>query len=426
MPVLAGRRREEIRTSIGYNLLGSRFIRSTTTRAGGDALSVIDRNRLFGGNDRYNGHWVYALSGDNDGQIRRATDFTQGTLGTDAAGSHDLTLATGFSANVPSGMTYEIWESTFRPEWIEELINQSLLEAYGRAYDPEEDESLHTGHDVTRFSIPSAINAINEVLYRAEFNGVQIHAFDRKFDETTDSDITQTIDQQDYRRGSRSLQLNVAAGLAAGDLVSDSITSLDVSGYTHVQGWVKSTTALSAADWVLRLDSGTVQGDASDIEILSLPAVSANTWTRFSIALGNPHLDTAIISIGLEMNVDKGAHYVWFDDIWAITPETAVWMPVHKGGWYIDKEGGHLYLTEAARNHIGYALLKLKGGGAPVLLTTDDTVTEASAWWIITRATELAFLGAGERYKADAMLWGEKAKQAYKGLNRLRGARSTA
>lgn len=432
MPILYNRTREEMRTSIGYNLMGGRFIRSTTTRAGGDANSVIDRNRLFGGNDRYNGHWVYALSGTNDGEIRRATDFEQGTLGTDAAASHDLTLATGFGATVPITMTYEIWEPQFPPEWINELINQALLETAGRAYDPEEDESLHTGHDVTRYLIPAALDAVNEVWYRESFNGVQLHAFDRVYDERTNANVTQLVDSQDYKRGAASLRLTIAAGLAAGDHVSDSITSVNLAGYTHLEGWIKSNLALAASDWAIRLDNAATQGDSTDLEIITLPATVADTWTWVRVALANPRLDTAIVSVGLEMNVDIGAHAIWFDDFWAVTPETSVWRKLHPSSWYIDKEGTFLYLTDSAESASGYSLLKLKGGGAPVLLTADSTTSEASAWWVICRATELAFQGAigphgsNERYQAQAIIWGDRAKQAYKGLNRIRGARSRA
>ena len=432
MPVLAGRTRQQIRQSIGYNVLGTRFIVSTTTRAGGDAESVIDRVRLFGGNDNYNGGWVYALSGSNDGEIRRALDFVQGTIGTNAPGHHDMTVSE-FSNTVPSVMSYEWWANEFHPAWIEELMNQAILESYGRAFDPAEDVSLHTGNNASRFPIPAEFAALDNIYYRESVSSDEVHAFDRLFDETTDADVTQATDQEDFRRGGASLRLTVAAGMAASDLVTDSISSLDLSGATHIELWIKSSVVLAAGDWIVRLDDGVVQGDSTDLEILSVPAIAGTlTWTRVSIALANPQLDTAIVSVGLEMNVDKGAHVVWFDDMPAVDQTTEVWRLVSRNGWSIDKEGGNLVLTSAARADIGYANLKLVGGGAPVLLTADATVTEVSAWWIICRATELAFQGAapphgqGDKYQGQSVLWGDRAKKAYKGLNRLRGARSTA
>lgn len=431
MPVLAGRTREQIRQSIGYNTVGTRFIVSTTTRAG-PAHLLYDRNRLFGGDDNFNGWWAYATSGANDGTVRRANNFTQGTVGTSMPGSHELELQPGYDAVIPNAMTYELWSPEFPPLMVEEFINQAIMETLGRAYDPEEDESLHTGHDIARYAIPTALSAISKVYFREKVTMREVHACDRLFDQTTDADFTQANDDEDYKRGGQSLRITVAAAASAGDFVTDSITSIDLSGYTHIEGWIKSTVALSAADWVIRLDNGTVQGDATDLEILSVPAASADTWTRFRIALANPRLDTAIISVGFEMNVDVGAHAVWFDDIQAVVPATAVYREVHRTGWWTDPEAGELVFTDAARAAIGYSALRLVGGGAPVLLTADATVSEVSAWWIICRATELVFqtaapsYGQGDKFQAQAVLWGERAKKAYKGLNRLRGARKSA
>jgi len=225
----------------------------------------------------------------------------------------------------------------------------------------------------------------------------------------------------------------VAAAGAAGDFVTDSITSVNLRDMTHLEGWIKSTIVLAAADWVVRLDNGVVQGNATDLEILSVPAAAtALLWTPFSVALATPHLDNAIVSVGLEMNVDGGAQVTWFDDLRATNQNTAVWTKLHRSGWSLDQEAGTLVLAEGARDQMGYALLKLKGGGAPVLLAADATVSELSAWWLICRATELAFQGAtpphgsGDRYQAQAVLWGERGRKAYKGLNRMRGARARA
>ena len=64
-----GRTREELRKSIGRNLIGHRLIVSTATSAG-DETSLID-DTLLGGDDNYNGWWIVAKAGE----IRRVSDY---------------------------------------------------------------------------------------------------------------------------------------------------------------------------------------------------------------------------------------------------------------------------------------------------------------------------------------------------------------
>ena len=75
MPVLEGRTREQIRQSVGYNLAGSRFIVSTTSRLAVNVNNLNDRNRLYGGDDAYNGWWAWITDGAQDGLFRRVNDF---------------------------------------------------------------------------------------------------------------------------------------------------------------------------------------------------------------------------------------------------------------------------------------------------------------------------------------------------------------
>ncbi len=68
------------------------------------------------------------------------------------------------------------------------------------------------------------------------------------------SDITQSLDTKDNKQGTQALKLVMAAGLSAGDFVTDSITSADFSGYDTIEMWIKSTVATSAGNLKLLLD----------------------------------------------------------------------------------------------------------------------------------------------------------------------------
>ena len=66
MPRIYGRTREQLRKSIGRNLIGHRLIVSAAS-SDGDTTGLID-GTLLGGDDNYNGWWFVATSmGANGG-----------------------------------------------------------------------------------------------------------------------------------------------------------------------------------------------------------------------------------------------------------------------------------------------------------------------------------------------------------------------
>jgi hypothetical protein len=135
---------------------------------------------------------------------------------------------------------------------------------------------------------------------------------------------------------------------------------------------------------------------ASPLETLSIPALSADTWTFVRIALSNPETDTAIISVGLEYDSDLGACTVWIDDISAVVNDTAEWTTLDRRNWKIDKEARDLILMRDGHRALGYSLIKLVGGDKPALLTSDSTETEIPEDYIIASAVAQALLaGSG-------------------------------
>ena len=385
MPILQARSREQIRVNIGHAVGGMKLIEADATGSSNEFVT----DDLFGGADDHNGKWLVYTSGTNDEQIRRVYDSSVSNRRT------SLFVHPVAAASTANEDTAELWDSQFDPERIHAFINQAILEATGRAFDPEESLALHADGYTTRFDIPSQFAILNGVQYRSGVTDTEVHACDRTFDETTDSDFTQAADSEDYRRGSGSLKLTVASGVSAGDFVTDSITELDLSKYTHLEGWVKATTTLAANDFVIRLDNGTVQGDSTDLEVLNVPATTAaDTWTFFRVALANPESDTAIISIGLEYNANQAANTVWFDDLRATVNDRDVWRTLSSHLWRVDKLNRDLLLTSDGRDVMGYALMKLIGGDNPALLTADATASEIDDGYVIAKATGLALLAA--------------------------------
>jgi hypothetical protein len=333
------------------------------------------------------------------------------------------------AAATASPDTAELWSERFDPVIIHALINQAIIDATGIAWDRVEDTSLFSGGPRRRYDIPGGIEMLTRLEFRESVKKTQVHLCERTFDESgtggsVDTDFTQAVDTEDYIRGS-SLKMTVAAGASTGDFVTDSIDSTDLTGYTHIEGWIKSTATLSAADYVIHLDNGTVTADGNDKESLNVPAVAtARRWTPFSIALNNPEDDGALISIGIEMNVDKGAHTVWFDEIVATRQDDANWVRIPNHLWHIDKGERELILSTGALHVAPYNRLKLVGGDVPALLTSDATATEVDDFYIIAYVVAHAHMANSGGPSTDTDAHGSRAGVWFRRMEQAKGGLS--
>ena len=419
MPAIQGRTREQLRQHIGY-ALGGLYVSAASSS--GSTTTLLDNTLVLGGADTKIGKWIRFTSGDNDALTRRVTD---------SAISSNVTTLTFMPAatSATASESYELWEGAYSPDTIDDFINQAILAATGWVYDPIEDISLHGDGKQARFDIPSNISMISKVEYRHKVSSTRIHAAASTFDEKTDGDFTQSLDTKDRKQGTQSLKLVIAAGASAGDFVTDSITSKDLSGYDTIEMWVKSTVATSAGNLKLLLDN--TAACASPLETLSIPALSADTWTFVRMSLANPETDTAIISVGLEYDADIGAVTVWIDDIVAVANDTAEWETLDRRYWKIDKEARDLILVRDGQCAAGYALIKITGGDKPALLSSDSTTTEIDEDYIIASAVNIALLSSsgGPATDPDARrqlsaYWAQQAERARRAFPMLANVRS--
>ena len=419
MPSIQGRTREQLRQHIGY-VLGSVYVSAASTS--GSTTTLLDNTLVLGGADNQIGKWIRFTSGANDTLTRRVTDSSI---------SSNVTTMTFMPAatSATASESYELWEGAFSPDVVDNIINQSILSATGWVYDPIENIGLHGDGYQTRFDIPSNISMISKVEYRHKVSSTRIHACATTFDEATDGDFTQALDTKDRKQGTQALKLTIASGASAGDFVSDSITSKDISGYDTIEMWVKSTVATSSGNLKLLLDN--TASCASPIETLSIPALSADTWTFVRMSLANPETDTAIISVGLEYDSDLGACVVWIDDISAVANDTAEWTTLDRRNWKIDKEARDLVLMRDGQCAAGYALIKITGGDKPALLTSDSDTTEIPEDYIIASSVTNVLLSAsgGPATDPDARrqlsaYWAQQAERARRSFPMLVNVRS--
>ena len=413
MPVQA-RTRKQLRQSIGYNL-GALKVGTAT---GGTNNTLIDVNTFRGGDDEYIGKLALVTDASDSSQTTQyVNDYT--------SSNNTIQFQQNASFTVASSDEYELWSEPYTPTRIHDFINQAIIDVTGQAYDPIESVALHADGSSMRYDIPSNISIINRLFYRSAVSFTELHSCNAAFDETVDSDFTVSVDTQDKKKGTGSNKFVIAAGASAGDIATDSITSKDISKYDYLEGWAKITrsseTAISDGNLKILLDDSA--SCASPLETLDIPALTDDTWTFFRIKLGNPELDTAIISIGLEMDSDLGACTVWLDDLKVVQNDTAVWQIFPKHLWRVDRESRDLVLSESGKFEAGYALLKITGGDKPALLSAETGASEIDDSYIIARATGLAFASASggpgtdpDALRQQAAFWlglAEQSKRAF-------------
>ena len=418
MPAIQGRTLKQLRQAVGFNL-GA--LHTGTAYDAGSNTTLISLT-FVGGDDSYNGKWIAVADASNSDstEFRIISDYT--------ASAYRATLQQQLSFATAAGDSYEVWDEPYKPENINEFINQAIVDSTGLVYDPIENISLHGDGKQTRYDIPSGISQISKIEYRNKISYTRLHDCGTTFDEKTDSDFTQSLDTKDKKQGTQALKMVIASGASAGDFVTDSITSKNISGYDYIEMWVKSTVATSAGNLKLLLDDSA--SCASPLETLSIPALSADTWTFVRMQLSTPELDTAIISVGLEYDSDLGACTVWVDDITAVKNDTAEWSTLDRRLWKIDKEARDLILLRDGQDAIGYALIKIVGGDKPALLSAETDTTEIPEAYIIAFATARALLANSGGASTDpdsrrqlAAYWdGEtnRAKASFPMLNNVR------
>ena len=380
MPAIQGRTLKQLRQAVGFNL-GA--LHTGTAYDAGSNTTLISLT-FVGGDDSYNGKWIAVADASNSDstEFRIISDYT--------ASAYRATLQQQLSFATAAGDSYEVWDEPYKPENINEFINQAIVDSTGKVYDPIENISLHGDGKQTRYDIPSGISQISKIEYRNKISFTRLHDCGSTFDEKTDGDFTQSLDTKDKKQGTQALKMVIASGASAGDFVTDSITSKNISGYDYIEMWVKSTVATSAGNLKLLLDDSA--SCASPLETLSIPALTADTWTFVRMQLSTPELDTAIISVGLEYDSDLGACTVWIDDIAAVKNDTAEWSTLDRRLWKIDKEARDLILLRDGQDALGYSLIKIVGGDKPALLSAETDTTEIPESYVIAFATARALL----------------------------------
>ena len=448
MAVIQGRTRKEIRQSVGYNL-GSVYV---STATGGDTSTIVDTSltTVIGGDNDHIGKWIVFTSGGLDGTIARVTDYVastttltfQPTAGSSASGLayelwdgdfaparvHDfinqaVIEATGSAYDMVEDVSLHTDGHTIRFDipsgmsMIQDVFHRSSVEftrvlSCNAAFD-EQSTLVATTLDgaITSTSAETAAVASATPLRATQL--IMVDSEKMTISSISSSTLTVSrgaggttaathsdgasvllfpiVDTEDKKQGTGGNQFIIPTAASAGQIVTDSITSKDISKYDYLEGWVKIALAAGTSAGNLKILLDDTASCASPLETLSVPALTNDTWTFFRVALANPELDTAIISVGLEYDSDLGACTVWLDDISVVRNDSAYWAKAPRNLWRIDKQSQDLVFDEYLDGFAPYTLIKLVGGDKPALLSSDSTTNEIDDGFIIERATALAF-----------------------------------
>mgnify|MGYP003644426282 FL=1 len=417
MAVLLTQTRQAIRADIGYNL-GAVY--EGTMTAAGSTTTGVDTNLKIS-DDLYNEMQIVFTSGTNDGEVRYITNYV-GSSGT-------FTIRGDAVSATADGDTYEIWDRDIPVARVHSFINRAVRAVPRKASPPLTEVGTHSSRELKLYDISTAMVGIEEIWYRTGHDYIDLDNCDSVWSELVDGDVTLTQDIEDKREGSASLVLEIATGLGAGDIAAaQSVGIEDLRGMTHVEGWIWTDTALSAANLQLILSATASAG--AETELLSIPAINARTWTRFSVALANPEDDGAIVSIGLKYSTDIGAATVKLDGIVATQEDSESWKRLHWNFWGVDRDQRKFRLRDEGAAEVGHSLLKLVGRKKPNLLNADATECDIEPEYIITKASALALHAradrSAERRKAAAIdaerydIQAELAKRKIQGPQQIR------
>lgn len=135
-----------------------------------------------------------------------------------------------------------------------------------------------------------------------------------EWDEQVDTDVTHTLDSTNAQRGDYCLKFVCAAGLAAGDIIaSQDISSTDMTGDKYISLLINCSVSTSAGNLKFLLDE--TAKVATPDKTLSIPALTADTWTSVLLELGDMSALNAVISYGIEYDADIGACTIYVDQI---------------------------------------------------------------------------------------------------------------
>lgn len=167
---------------------------------------------------------------------------------------------------------------------------------------------------------PSAWNlsTVTAKLKHVDVGGNVINNCDVAWDAAQGANSVCSADTSVKLEGTGSAKCALNASATTGLVMTDVVTSVDLRNAKWISFWIRSSVALSAGDFRFSIDD--TAACASPVATWNIPAIPANTWTKVQLDTSTPQAGaisgaSAIISIGLNQVVDKGAMDINIDQV---------------------------------------------------------------------------------------------------------------
>lgn len=132
---------------------------------------------------------------------------------------------------------------------------------------------------------------------------------------TAVANVTATLGTTDYKENKGAASVAIAAAFTTGKAAYFATGTLNLSGYQQVSFWIKQTagTVAIAGDVSIRLCTDTA--GATSVHTIAIPALAAlNRWCCITVDTGG-NLNSAIASVALYVDTDRGAQTFLIDNI---------------------------------------------------------------------------------------------------------------
>lgn len=164
-----------------------------------------------------------------------------------------------------------------------------------------------------RTATPSLTIPLPTIGDAAEVSSLVIEDCEAAWDEYVQANVTSTADGVTKKIGAASAKMAVADAAAVGRLATHDIGPFDLTSYRYLRAWVYCSIALSSGDISILLDNhAQCVSPEKDLGIGDIPAT---TWTQITLDMGDTSGLGAVISIGADMDIDKGIFDIWFDQV---------------------------------------------------------------------------------------------------------------
>ncbi|MBA7545908.1 hypothetical protein ES705_38288 [subsurface metagenome] len=199
-------------------------------------------------------------------------------------------------------------------QWIYDLLGETGQPAVLTIPTPSIDLVVAEDHSGGGFTAEKTLTIpVPTIADAAEVSSLLIEDCEDAWTEYVQANVTSTADGVTFKIGTFSAKMAVADLAAVGRLATEDIGPFDLSPYKYLKAWVRSSVIISSNDLSILLDDHAQC--VSPTKDLNIGALAADTWTEVVLDMGDTSGCTAIISIGIDMDVDKGIFDFWIDQV---------------------------------------------------------------------------------------------------------------